>query len=244
MPGPITLDGSSAFGFVTENGKMATSGGAGPVSLAGDATGPSGSNTVERIQGQPVEPGSPSSGDQLLWDGSQWARQPAPSSQTYGGWQDFAHGGAGQSITDIEGGSIKLANDGTGFGTSSAYTPSGVADIWSPASDTFEMSELSQGDTVSARLDVSVAPSVVPARLSLELRFFSGPAGSGSLVFTAPAREVEVTTGAGSAKRIVPEISWYVGAGIAAGSCEVHLVSSAACAVTVQGWFCQIDLHG
>jgi len=55
-------------------------GGGGPVTLGGDAVGPSNANTVERIQGQPVESGAPSVGDLLLWDGAQWSRQQfAPS---------------------------------------------------------------------------------------------------------------------------------------------------------------------
>lgn len=40
--------------------------------LAGDATGPSGSNTVARIQGRNINSAAPTSGQVLGWDGTQW----------------------------------------------------------------------------------------------------------------------------------------------------------------------------
>jgi hypothetical protein len=52
-------------------------GGGGPITLAGDATGPSNANTVERIQGQPISTAAPSSADVLTWDGTQWEAAPA-----------------------------------------------------------------------------------------------------------------------------------------------------------------------
>lgn len=41
--------------------------------LGGDVIGTQGATVVERIQGQPVQSGSPSTGNILEWDGSQWA---------------------------------------------------------------------------------------------------------------------------------------------------------------------------
>lgn len=53
------------------------SGGGGAVVLAGDATGPSGANTVEGIQNNAVDAAPPSLGDTFVYDGAQWTFQPA-----------------------------------------------------------------------------------------------------------------------------------------------------------------------
>ena len=44
----------------------------GSVTLAGDATGPSGANTVVKLQTRPVSNAAPSAGQILLWNGSSW----------------------------------------------------------------------------------------------------------------------------------------------------------------------------
>ena len=45
---------------------------AGTVTLAGDATGPSNANTVERIQGYDISPTAPATNEALVWDGTAW----------------------------------------------------------------------------------------------------------------------------------------------------------------------------
>jgi hypothetical protein len=71
---------------------------AGTVTLAGDATGPSNANTVERIQNYDVSNAAPSVNDALVWDGSQWTptaistssiypQQPAPWGTEYLWWR-------------------------------------------------------------------------------------------------------------------------------------------------------------
>jgi hypothetical protein len=97
------------------------SGGGGAVTLGGDATGPSGANTVERIQGQPVESGSPSIGDLLLWDGAQWARQQfAPSAF-------HAHDNAG--VTSIAGAYVDIPLDTGDINTGEFTHTLGQADV-------------------------------------------------------------------------------------------------------------------
>jgi hypothetical protein len=55
--------------------------GGGTVTLAGDVTGPSGSNTVARIQGYDVAPTAPMTNEALVWDGAAWT----PTAITSGG---------------------------------------------------------------------------------------------------------------------------------------------------------------
>lgn len=167
-----------------------------------------------------------------------------PASGALFGWQDTAHGGLSQSISDVSGGEVVLLNDGQGFATSSEYTVPGVNNVWSTSSNTLELSELQEGDVATLRLDVEVTPEVVPCRLSVELRFYDGAGASGSLVFTAPVRRTELTSGAGTAVRIVESFPFYVGPAVASGSAQIVLASSAGVTVDVQGWFLAIGRSG
>ena len=62
-------------------------GGGGPTTLAGDVTGPSGSNTVARLQGRQVSATAPSLNQVLAWGGGQWqpmdAGDAVPSAETH-----------------------------------------------------------------------------------------------------------------------------------------------------------------
>jgi len=61
-------------------GTTGSGGGGGPVTLAGDVTGPSGSNTVAELQGTPLNAPTPVFGDVLTFDGVEWV--PLPVSAT------------------------------------------------------------------------------------------------------------------------------------------------------------------
>lgn len=75
---PVSDDQPQLNDVLTWDGQEwapAPSGGGGPITLAGDVTGPSNANTVERIQNNPVSNAAPSTGDVLKWDGAQWLPQ-------------------------------------------------------------------------------------------------------------------------------------------------------------------------
>lgn len=51
---------------------------------------------------------------------------------------------------------INLTNDGLGAFTNKLFKPSGVTDVWDSVAGVFNFSELSLGDTIGIRLDLSV----------------------------------------------------------------------------------------
>ena len=57
--------------------------GGGTITLAGDVTGPSNANTVERIQGYDVSTAAPSTDDVLAWSGTEWTPTPATAISIY-----------------------------------------------------------------------------------------------------------------------------------------------------------------
>jgi hypothetical protein len=57
-------------------GTVGTGGGGGPITLAGDVTGPSGANVIDNLQGNPVVASSPVAGDVLTFDGLDWVPLP------------------------------------------------------------------------------------------------------------------------------------------------------------------------
>ncbi len=59
-------------------GSFGTGGGGGGGTLAGDVSGPAGANTIDAIQGNAVNAGSPGVGEVLIFDGTEWAPGPIP----------------------------------------------------------------------------------------------------------------------------------------------------------------------
>lgn len=57
-------------------GTVGTGGSGGPITLAGDVTGPSGANIISSLQGSPVNAPTPSFGDVLTFDGVEWVPLP------------------------------------------------------------------------------------------------------------------------------------------------------------------------
>lgn len=53
-------------------------GGGGPTTLAGDVNGPSGSNSVDKIKGQPLAGNTPTFNEVLVWSGTEWVAGPVP----------------------------------------------------------------------------------------------------------------------------------------------------------------------
>jgi len=66
-----------------------------------------------------------------------------------------------------------LTNDGAGTGSVNML-PDGVTEVWNTTTNRFEFSELSIGDIVNIRADLSVTTSVVNQKVTLVLEIGSG----------------------------------------------------------------------
>jgi len=113
--------------------------GAGGVSLGGDVTGPSGANTVVKLQNRAVSSASPSTGQGLAWNGSAWApvsggSQLAPGSNTQVIFNDVTFFGADAGLTYNKTTDSLTAVGSIAWGASASLVPAATgADILFPA---------------------------------------------------------------------------------------------------------------
>jgi len=112
---------------------------AGGVSLGGDVTGPSGANTVVKIQNRAVSSASPSTGQALAWNGSAWApvsggSQLAPGSNTQVIFNDVTFFGADAGLTYNKTTDSLTAVGSIAWGASASLVPAATgADMLFPA---------------------------------------------------------------------------------------------------------------
>jgi len=164
------------------------------------------------------------------------------------GWQDFADSGTIKPIiSDVAGGEALLTNDNNGEQTdgntniNGDTTLLGVTDIWNSDDSSFDFAEagLRAFDYLFIRFDFGITPNVVPARTSLELRFYDaagGAGGAGALVFPLPVSLEDISTGSGEEKKYVRTMGFFIGESIAEGSMQAVVVSTAGCEIIVRGW--------
>src|SRR5581483_10838491 len=92
-----------------------STGGSGPVTLGGDATGPSNSVSVVQIQGHPVSSATPQNGQTLVWNSSSNSWQPqavTATSVTLSG--DASGPSSSVSVVQIQGHPVSSANPQAG----------------------------------------------------------------------------------------------------------------------------------
>lgn len=77
-------------------------------------------------------------------------------------------------VTLLAGVETPLTNDGAGAFSNRKYKPEDVSDIWDVSSNSFDFSELSLGDELMMRMDVSLTTAAVNTDLSLGLQLGVG----------------------------------------------------------------------
>ena len=169
------------------------------------------------------------------------------------GWQDFADRGLVlPEVTDVAGGTAILTNDASGTLTdgnsnvNAATTLPGVTDLWNSSTNFLNFGDggLRVNDYLTIRTDFVVTAAIVPLHPSLTFRFFSGPDGGGSEVFSLAKNLSIVSTGAGLAVPFLPETGFFIGESIASGSMRIELTVDVPVTVRVNGWNIQIHRRG
>lgn len=123
-----------------------------------------------------------STDEHVKYDGSSWVSLFATGSDTWG-WQNFQHSGGALTLTaadtwyDIE-------NDALGALTSTTYKVSGHGTIWDSSTDRLDVSDLTIGDRVHMRIDLTPtstsANSAFQFRLVLQEGVLDVPIGMGA----------------------------------------------------------------
>lgn len=132
-----------------------------------------------------------------------------------------------------------LTNDAAGPFTNTSHLPAGVTRVWNGATNQFDWSELSIGDTVDIRLDGTVV-TTTPNQTFL-ITLVAG-IGSGSEYSIPFAGAVTKSVGSVPASRFN---GIYIGNSETKDfPAELRITSDAAATVVVNGWYCRIIKAG
>lgn len=129
---------------------------------------------------------------------------------------------------------LALPNDGAGAFTNKTYKPLGMTDIWNAGGGVFDFTELSLGDTVDIRLDVSVTTTSANQNVDLYLQL--GQGGSAyNIVFDT------ILVKAASTKQLVSFSSVYMGdLNTLNNAAQFFVLTDSAATVTVNGWYVRV----
>ena len=141
-------------------------------------------------------------------------------------------------INHIGGIDTILTNDGLGPQTLKTFAPNGVTDVWDANNDTFDFSQLSNGDTLDIRLNLTVI--TLSANQEIEIDLMLGVGGFDYLVpFSHDFYKVTGSKSEGGYEGIyLGDDNTRLNGG--------HFVfkSTDNATITVNGWFCRITRRG
>lgn len=125
-----------------------------------------------------------------------------------------------------------LTNDKLGANTLITYGFPGVTTVWSAASNAFDFSGLSLGDTVDIRVDIVVTTTVAVQEVSVHL--FVDDDGAGE--YEVPVLGSQQFAGAGANSVAVTQMVYMGNNATLTGNARLKIKSDAACTVVVNGW--------
>jgi hypothetical protein len=144
----------------------------------------------------------------------------------------------GTPINHIGGATTILTNDELGPQTLKTYAPIGVDDIWDASGNTFDFTQLSNGDTVEIRLNVNVTTTSLNQEIEIDLVL-----GVGAFDYEVPyAHSFYKSIGT---KREGGFEGIYMGDDNTRLN-DAHFVfkSDDDATITVNGWYCKITRRG
>lgn len=133
---------------------------------------------------------------------------------------------------------VDIPNDGLGSFTNKNFRPKGVSEVWDVGNNVFDWSDLSLGDMVDIRLDLSVTTTSPNQTVIVELVL-----AIGGFEYAIPFVQANVkTTGTYPVNRyngvyMGDENTLFNGA-------KFRIRSDAAATMVVNGWYCKLLLRG
>ena len=157
---------------------------------------------------------------------------------TYAGFFDYSHSGTTQAYTSGSG-YVKLLNDAAGAQTTTAYSPIGVDGVWDDVSSLFDWSDLSLGDMVDLRIDLTVVTTATNQEVDVDLYMADGSGNEYSIPFSSNLFKSSGTH----------QISRYNG--VYMGNADTlnngayfRILSDADATITVSGWYVKVVKRG
>ena len=172
----------------------------------------------------------------VVSDGTNWriANDMYPVKPLFGFWDYNDLATASTPLNASSGVPLALTNDEAGAFTNKTYKPEGTTDIWDAVGGVFDFSELSLGDTVDIRLDVSVTTTGANQNVDLYLELGQGGSAYPILFDTVLVKSA-------STKQIVSFSSVYMGDNNTLNNAaQFFILTDGNATVTVNGWYVRV----
>ena len=150
------------------------------------------------------------------------------------GWWDYNDGSG--SIALPAGVWTTLTNDGAGANTVNTYALPGAGSVWNTGTNRFDLSNLSLGDTVDVRFQVSVTTASSNTAIDMRLVMAQGTASE----FTLPVM-AETNFKTAAVHVITHYTGFYVGStAVKNNPVAVQMRADALASVVVDGWYIRV----
>jgi len=151
----------------------------------------------------------------------------------------FDYNDAATAITPITvtggGGFVDLTNDELGAFTNKLFPPPAISDVWDATGNVFDFTELTLGDMVDIRLDVTITTASVNTEIEIDLNLGEG----GSPYDIAWLNPVVFKDS--EAHHVVVYSGIYMGdTNTLDNPAKFRIMADKTCTVVVNGWYCKV----
>ena len=158
-----------------------------------------------------------------------------------GGLLYYSDAGTAIAPLSVVGGSapLILTNDKAGAFTNTAYAPVDVTNVWNEVTDEFDWTELSLGDMIDIRLDISITTVLVKTEVKVDLHVAIG--GSEYVIpWVNPTNFKSI----GTFKNVTYSGIYLDSANILNNKANFRVSADKDCTVVVNGWYVKIVRRG
>jgi len=151
-----------------------------------------------------------------------------------GGFADYNDNATSGTPLNVTGGgaAVVLTNDTLGAYTNTQFLPEGVSRLWDASTNNFDWSELSAGDMVDIRADITVTTSSSNTAIDVLLHL-----GAGGSAYTIPFIQDYNFKTSGTYQKVMFNSIYMGDANTLNNGGQFKITADANCTVVVNGWY-------
>ena len=151
-----------------------------------------------------------------------------------GGFADYNDNATSGTPLSVTGGgaAVVLTNDTLGAFTNTQFLPEGVSRLWDASTNNFDWSELSAGDMVDIRADITVTTSSSNTAIDVLLHL-----GAGGSAYTIPFIQDYNFKASGTYQKVMFNSIYMGDANTLNNGGQFKITADANCTVVVNGWY-------
>ena len=151
-----------------------------------------------------------------------------------GGFADYNDNATSGTPLSVTGGgaAVVLTNDTLGAYTNTQFLPEGVSRLWDASTNNFDWSELSAGDMVDIRADITVTTSSSNTAIDVLLHL-----GAGGGAYTIPFIQDYNFKSSGTYQKVMFNSIYMGDANTLNNGGQFKITADANCTVVVNGWY-------